>query len=75
MPSKPIGTVQHAAQVDHTISRIPGAPEPALSDDASLVPFPGSTGRDRELGLAYASEALARDNRVWGMRAFRCLKK
>jgi hypothetical protein len=74
MPSKPIATVQHAAQTDHTISRIPGAPEPALSDDASLIPFPGSTAGDRELGLAYAGEAQSRNNRVWGMRAFALLK-
>jgi predicted CXXCH cytochrome family protein len=75
MPSKPIGTVQHAALVDHTISRVPGAPEPAVSDDAPLIPFPGSTAGDRELGLAYASVALSHNNRVWGMRAFALLKE
>jgi tetratricopeptide (TPR) repeat protein len=76
MPSKPIGTVQHAAQVDHTISRIPAnVSAPVVSDDASLVPFPGSTAGDRELGLAYASEALPQNNRVWGMRALELLKK
>jgi Tfp pilus assembly protein PilF len=75
MASTPIATVQHAAQADHTISRTPRAPEPALSDDASLVPFPGSASGDRELGLAYASEALSGNNRVWGMRAFALLKK
>ncbi len=76
MPSKAIGTVQHAAQVDHTISRIPGnAPESGVPENASLIPFPGSTGGDRELGLAYASEALPRNNRAWGMRAFALLKK
>jgi hypothetical protein len=76
MPSKPIGTVPHAAQVDHTISRIPAkASASVVSDDASLIPFPGSSAGDRELGLAYASEALPQNNRVWGMRALELLKK
>ncbi len=75
MPSRPIATVRHAAQIDHTISRIPGAAGLAVSDDASLVPFPGSTAGDRELGLAYASEALSRNKRVWAVRAFGLLKE
>jgi Flp pilus assembly protein TadD len=76
MPSRPLSTVQHAAQVDHTISRVPRNPsESSVPADASLVPFPGSTSGDRELGLAYANEALPQNNRVWGMRALDLLKR
>jgi hypothetical protein len=76
MPARPIGTVAHAVQVDHRIARAPSEPpEPALLDDALLISFPGSTGGDRELGLAYASEALPENHRAWGMRAFSLLKQ
>jgi predicted CXXCH cytochrome family protein len=76
MPSRRIATVQHAAQVDHTISRVPGdAPDSYLPADAVLLPFPGSSSDDRELGLAYANEALPKNNRVWGMRALALLQK
>lgn len=82
MPSKPITTVEHSVQVDHTIPRIPGkkpeasaAAESSAIDEARLIPFPGSSGDDRELGLAYASEAIPRNNRFWGERAFVLLKK
>jgi hypothetical protein len=72
MPSKPINSVAHAAQVDHTISRKPeNEAVPPGSDSmnsAVLVPFPGSAGDDRELGLAYATEALPTNNRSWGER-------
>jgi hypothetical protein len=79
MPSRPISTVAHAAQVDHTISRTPGKAAmpsgPDTINDALLVPFPGSAGDDRELGLAYATEAIPKNNRLWGERAFALLKK
>jgi hypothetical protein len=76
MPTKPITTVAHAVQVDHTIARVPAESSLANSTgEASLVPFPDSTAGDRELGLAYATEALPRNNRVWGERAFQLLRK
>jgi Cytochrome c554 and c-prime/Tetratricopeptide repeat len=75
MPSKPVGALQHLAQTDHTISRTPD-PEAAhaLSDNASLVPFPGSGAGNRELGLAYAREAIARNRKSWAMRALELLQ-
>jgi hypothetical protein len=75
MPSKPIDTVQHAAQTDHTITRKPH-PEvaAALSDNATLIPFPGSGAGNRELGLAYASEAIAHNRKPWAMRALNLLQ-
>ncbi len=75
MPSQPLTTVQHAAQTDHTISRIPGKSAAEAVSDASLLPFPGSTAEPRELGLAYASEALAHNNRTWGTRAVPLLQE
>lgn len=75
MPSKPIGTVQHSAQTDHTLSRIPGKDHEAPATDASFVPFPGSTADRREMGLAYSSEALAHNNRTWGTRAVSLLQE
>jgi Tetratricopeptide repeat/Cytochrome c554 and c-prime len=75
MKAKTLATVQHAAQIDHTIPRIPGEQaSPVVPDDASLIPFPGSTAGDRELGLAYAGEALPRNNPSWGKRAIPLLE-
>ncbi len=79
MPSKPINTVAHSVQVDHTISRTHREPAPSpqtsATEDGTLVPFPGSSAGDRELGLAYASEALPKNNRALGIKAFQLLKK
>ncbi len=76
MPARALQTVQHAAQVDHTISRVPSEPaEHPVPADASLIPFPGSSGEPRELGLAYAGEALPRNNQLWGMQALALLKQ
>ena len=75
MPSKAIGAVQHSAQTDHTILRIPRKDHEAPAADASLIPFPGSSAGHRELALAYASEALAHNNRTWGTRAISLLKE
>lgn len=70
MPRQPVETVQHATRVDHRIQRIPEASgNGGIPDSANLIPFPGSTTRDRELGLAYAAEALSRNNPAWGKRA------
>ncbi len=75
MASRPAATVQHAAQTDHSIPRRPATmPETTvIPDDAQLTPFPGSTATDRETGLAYAEEALTRNNRRLGIRALELL--
>ena len=75
MVSRPAATVQHAAQTDHTIPRRPATiPETTvIPDDAQLTLFPGSTATDRETGLAYAEEALAHNNRDFGIRAIELL--
>jgi len=75
MVSRPAATVQHAAQTDHTIPRRPAtSPDTTvIPDDAQLAPFPGSAATERETGLAYAEQALARNNRRFGMRAIELL--
>jgi hypothetical protein len=76
MGSRPAATVQHAAQTDHTIPRrtalIPDTT--TIPDDAQLAPFPGSTAGNRETGLAYAEQALTRNDRRLGIRALELLR-
>jgi Tfp pilus assembly protein PilF len=75
MPSREAATIQHAAQTDHAIPRRPKAPTElsGVPADAELTPFPGSTAATRELGLAYAEQALSRNNRQFGLRALTLL--
>jgi hypothetical protein len=75
MPSREAATVQHAAQTDHSIPRRPQASSAitGIPADAELTPFPGSTAANRELGLAYAEQALSRNNRPLGLRALALL--
>lgn len=76
MPAMPITTVQHAVQTDHGIPRVPGLLEGSteVPADAELAAFPGSAPGDRELGLAYASEAIRSNRREWGLRAYELLR-
>jgi tetratricopeptide (TPR) repeat protein len=75
MPSRQAATVQHAARTDHTIPRRPKAPDDitGIPADAELKPFPGSTAANRELALAWAEQALSRNNRQFGLRALALL--
>jgi tetratricopeptide (TPR) repeat protein len=75
MKSESLATVQHAAQTDHTIPRKP-SPEASLgpSHASELAPFPGTSASGRELGLAYAQQALERNDREFGLRALGLLK-
>ncbi len=81
MTSRKTATVQHSAQTDHTIPRIPQF-QVALSDresndlpaGAELTPFPGTQAGRRELGLAYAAEGLRTGRQTWGIRAYQFLR-
>jgi tetratricopeptide (TPR) repeat protein len=75
MPSREAATVQHAAQTDHAIPRRPqpGRDSIGVPADAELAPFPGSASSNRELGLAYAEQALSRNSRQFGLRALALL--
>jgi hypothetical protein len=75
MRSKPMVTVQHAVQTDHTISRKPSVNAlPDLSSESELVAFPGTSVSGRELGLGYAQQALERNDRAMGRRAVSLLE-
>jgi tetratricopeptide (TPR) repeat protein len=75
MPSRDMATVQHAAQTDHTIPRRVGSAVPAGTiREAELVAFPGTSVAERELALAYAQEALERNDSTLGMRALGLLE-
>jgi hypothetical protein len=75
MPSRESATVQHAARTDHTIPRRPQTSSEltGIPADAELKPFPGSTAANRELGLAWAEQALSRNSRQFGLRALALL--
>ena len=75
MATKPMATVQHAAQTDHTIPRVlRPIPSNGESSSPSLVPFPGTEPAEREIALAYASVALEANNRELGTQAFQKLR-
>jgi tetratricopeptide (TPR) repeat protein len=75
MAPKPLATVQHAAQTDHTIPRRPSSDAPARpSGEAELVAFPGTSVAGRELGLAYAQQAIEQNDRTLGLRALGLLE-
>jgi tetratricopeptide (TPR) repeat protein len=75
MQSKSLATVQHAAQTDHSIPRKPSPNAlPGPSHASELIAFPGTSVSDRELGLAYAQQALERNDREFGLRALGLLE-
>src|SRR6185437_1450089 len=75
MKSESLATVQHAAQTDHTIPRKPALDGSlGLSHGSELVAFPGTSASGRELGLAYAQQALERNDREFGLRALGLLE-
>jgi tetratricopeptide (TPR) repeat protein len=74
MATKPMVTVQHAAQTDHTIPRVARVAAIGNQSETSLTPFPGTAPPERETALAYASAALEANDRALGMQAFEMLR-
>ena len=73
--SRPAATVQHAAQTDHTLPRRPATiPDTTvIPDDAQLAPFPGSAATKSRNSSGVRQQALAHNNRRFGMRAIELL--